>query len=246
MSEVAIASLVVGLLLGLLSVVCKAFALRVVLLIVRAWVQLYTAMLPTEVKAGRRDEIESDVWEHQRQAFNSGYSPEAIAAQIFLRWFCGVAEDLTWRISLCNSYLNNAKHVLLLGITNRVLREAALTGFAYVFYFVVLRRYLEGPLQGAFVFLRDYYAFVLTPFLGWYSFYLHRNLDCLFMRNATLLSGVLMLALGILDLLFPLPVSLTVTISITLFTLTILWTVLMLFWRGRMLALSTRNRAHTE
>ncbi len=36
--------------------------------LVRGWVRLYTAGLPADVRDGRREEIDADLWEHAREA----------------------------------------------------------------------------------------------------------------------------------------------------------------------------------
>jgi hypothetical protein len=57
------------------------------------WVRLYTRGLPADARAGRLAEIESDLWEHRRDA-GEGIRTEAAIVSRCLR---GAAADLGWR-----------------------------------------------------------------------------------------------------------------------------------------------------
>ena len=56
---------------------------------VRAWTRFYTRGLSPETAAVRRDEIDSDLWEHARSGPSS--------LQVLGRWLLGVPADLIWR-----------------------------------------------------------------------------------------------------------------------------------------------------
>lgn len=58
---------------------------------VRAWTRLYTLGLPAALRAERRADIESDLWESQHAPVG------ATAAQIVARLLFGVIDDVTWR-----------------------------------------------------------------------------------------------------------------------------------------------------
>src|SRR5215203_1149090 len=63
---------------------------RIAVLLTRWWTRLYTLGLPTEVRAARCDEIESDLWE-------SLHDPQARHPQILSRLAAGIADDICWR-----------------------------------------------------------------------------------------------------------------------------------------------------
>jgi hypothetical protein len=63
---------------------------------VRTWTWIYTSGTPAFVRDGRRQEIESDLWEHQRD--RAGESDAYVAGHILLRLLAGLADDLQWRV----------------------------------------------------------------------------------------------------------------------------------------------------
>jgi hypothetical protein len=67
--------------------------MRFAITVVRCWTALYTWRLPADLRAARRAEIESDLWElaHDREQ-------RATALQILLRCALGVADDVGWRV----------------------------------------------------------------------------------------------------------------------------------------------------
>lgn len=65
--------------------------------LVRWWVRAYTAGLPPAVRAARRAELESDLWEQQAAARLAGHSSVATGAHLGARWLLGVGADLAWR-----------------------------------------------------------------------------------------------------------------------------------------------------
>ena len=64
----------------------------------RAWAALYTRGLPADVRGERREEIDCDLWEHQRLADLEREPATSTAATILLRLIMGVPADMTWRL----------------------------------------------------------------------------------------------------------------------------------------------------
>lgn len=63
----------------------------------RRWASLYTRGLPADLRAARRDELESDLWEHTHWSTTEGRRPSRIALEITERLVAGMAADLLWR-----------------------------------------------------------------------------------------------------------------------------------------------------
>lgn len=70
---------------------------RIAELIVLAWVRVYLAGLPGQVREQRRAEIASDLYEHRLHAQEQGRSPAAAALHLLARCVAGALDDLTWR-----------------------------------------------------------------------------------------------------------------------------------------------------
>jgi len=64
----------------------------------RAWTATYTRGLPSKLQAERREEIDCDLWEHQRLADLERKPVTGIAAEILLRLILGIPSDIVWRI----------------------------------------------------------------------------------------------------------------------------------------------------
>jgi hypothetical protein len=64
--------------------------------LVRTWTWLYTSRLPPFLRDGRRQEIDSDLWEYCRDR-HAG-TDSRIAAEIVVRLLLGIGDDLLWRI----------------------------------------------------------------------------------------------------------------------------------------------------
>jgi hypothetical protein len=74
----------------------NAFVLRMAIAIARSWTRAYTRGLPSAHAGARRAEIESDLWELQRDADRGRVrSP---AAQVLGRLILGAADDVCWRL----------------------------------------------------------------------------------------------------------------------------------------------------
>jgi hypothetical protein len=64
----------------------------------RAWVRLYTRGVPADLRAARRAELDSDVWEHEQLRAAEGLHPGRVAFEIVARLAVGMAADLSWRV----------------------------------------------------------------------------------------------------------------------------------------------------
>ena len=65
--------------------------------LVRRWVRFYTGRLDPAIRDARRAEIESDLWEHRREAGLANLRPGQTGLEIVARWLLGIPADLTWR-----------------------------------------------------------------------------------------------------------------------------------------------------
>jgi hypothetical protein len=65
--------------------------------VVRRWVRRYTRGLDPAVREVRRAEIESDVWEHRREAAAAGLRPRQTGLEILARMVLGMPADIGWR-----------------------------------------------------------------------------------------------------------------------------------------------------
>src|SRR5688572_28246168 len=63
--------------------------------LVRTWTRVYTWRMPSDCRDNRRAEIESDLWELQRDARDEE-GPAAM--RVFLRLVLGMPDDVGWRI----------------------------------------------------------------------------------------------------------------------------------------------------
>lgn len=63
----------------------------------RFWVRLYTRRLPSHAAVRRRQEIESDLYEHFAEAADAGITGRRLGAEILARVLVGVPADLSWR-----------------------------------------------------------------------------------------------------------------------------------------------------
>ena len=64
----------------------------------RGWVQAYTTGLPTRIRAERKDEVVSDLWEQATDGGIEGESPNSVAANIFGRTVLGMPADVAWHV----------------------------------------------------------------------------------------------------------------------------------------------------
>lgn len=66
--------------------------------LVRRWVALYTLGLSPEVKQGRRDEIDDDLWCQAHEAAESSRTDRSVAGEILARLVFGIPADVSWRM----------------------------------------------------------------------------------------------------------------------------------------------------
>lgn len=64
----------------------------------RAWTALYTRGLPADVRGDRCEEIDCDLWEHQRLADHEREPMTSTAVVMLLRLIMGVPADIFWRL----------------------------------------------------------------------------------------------------------------------------------------------------
>ncbi len=91
-----LSTVLVGVLVFLITLCIKAFALSAVNRLVAAWVRLYTWRLPAEIRDRRRVELSSDLHEHRHAGLSEGHKPGEVAAQIFFRFLAGILADASW------------------------------------------------------------------------------------------------------------------------------------------------------
>lgn len=64
----------------------------------RSWTAVYTRGLPRDLRGERREEIDCDLWEHQRLADLEREPVTGTAAAILLRLVLGAPADVIWRL----------------------------------------------------------------------------------------------------------------------------------------------------
>ena len=83
--------------------------------LVREWVGLYTHGLPAEVRVGRIDEIESDLWSHTQEAESRAEADSALAIAILTRWLLGIDADIAWRLERGRLADRNTERITTMG-----------------------------------------------------------------------------------------------------------------------------------
>jgi hypothetical protein len=92
----------------------NGLGLRLAITAVRLWTRAYTWRLPAALRDARRDEIESDLWESQRD--RAAGLEVSLALAIFARLIAGIADDLGWRIEYASGTgLRQARVALAVG-----------------------------------------------------------------------------------------------------------------------------------
>jgi hypothetical protein len=66
--------------------------------ITRAWTATYTRGLPRDLRGERREEVDCDLWEHQRLADLERESVAGTAVEILMRMAFGIPSDIFWRL----------------------------------------------------------------------------------------------------------------------------------------------------
>jgi TonB family protein len=80
---------------------------RAALSLVRAWTRVYTAGLQTELRDARREEIESDLWEAERESQSDPSRSSALHA--IVRLAAGMPDDLGWRLEQVDAMTRTAR-----------------------------------------------------------------------------------------------------------------------------------------
>jgi hypothetical protein len=131
----------------------------------RAWVRLYTVRLPAEAKVRRRQEIESDLFEHHADAESAGVSRHRLAAEILGRVLVGVPADLTWRRALRRQshtrlYLGGTPMSISTTTASRLLNILGALTILYVWGLILGDAFVFTPAE-------DEIGLELLPFLVW-------------------------------------------------------------------------------
>ena len=97
-----------------------------------AWVATYTWGLPGDVRAERREEIDCDLWHHQRLAARRGDSSLGTATEVLSRTLLGITSDITWRARAGTSARAD-RSIRMNGALNMVAVVAASVALALLF-----------------------------------------------------------------------------------------------------------------
>lgn len=74
--------------------------------IARLWLRIYCFGLPAAARARRSLELESDLWEHERDCLERQLSPGIAGVEVFSRVIRGMPADLLWRFQLEGPQMN--------------------------------------------------------------------------------------------------------------------------------------------
>ncbi len=106
--------------------------------LVRNWARMYTLGLPSEIREARRDEIESDLWEHAHDLELGREGPAPFCAlHALIRLLTGVPDDMLWRIEQTRSHsMERDSHILSINVSSEVkemttIRETTLPNRLY-------------------------------------------------------------------------------------------------------------------
>jgi hypothetical protein len=130
-----------------------------------AWVRLYTARLPAEAKVRRRQEIESDLFEHHADGESAGVSRHRLAAEILGRVLVGVPADLTWRRALRRQsqprlHIGGTPMSISTTTATRLLNSLGVLVILYVWGLILGDAFFFTPTE-------DEIGLELLPFLVW-------------------------------------------------------------------------------
>ena len=82
-------------------------ALRLVRSLVSLWILMYTMAVPEELRTSKREEMRSELHDHESDMRQEGYRPSAIALDILYRMIRGLWNDVAWSVSHLPSTLSN-------------------------------------------------------------------------------------------------------------------------------------------
>ena len=103
--------------------------------VTRFWVNVYTRGLSRDDRGCRRDEIESDLWEHQRDGGASDIAPAAVAIEVIGRVVRGIPADVLWRFRMegpkmeINIPFERVAGALLLALVAMMVVTGAISGY---------------------------------------------------------------------------------------------------------------------
>jgi hypothetical protein len=123
----------------------------------RSWTNLYTWRLPDELRNGRRNEIESDLWEHHQLARMIDEPSHETGLEMLTRFVMGVPADLSWRIET-GAIVRSEKRSTAMTTESRRMQF-----FGWVAYFVIAMI----PITGVAATIR---GFQNDVDLGWMAF----------------------------------------------------------------------------
>jgi hypothetical protein len=112
---------------------------------IRAWVRLYTAGLPAEVRAARRDEIDDDLWCHLGDAADNGRSGRGVDGELLTRWVLGIPADVGWSLDQRARSATAARIERSPSMMDRTLGGWAVA--ASLIYLALLALYIPGGYQ---------------------------------------------------------------------------------------------------
>ncbi|MGH7515648.1 MAG: hypothetical protein ACREOQ_22345 [Gemmatimonadales bacterium] len=103
--------------------------------VIKLWVWTYTSLLPGRIRARRRAELRSDLWEQEEDDRKQGFSRHAAALRLLVRALVGLPADIAWALPIAmargRKSLERAvavAYMLLLVLTIALLGRFALLG----------------------------------------------------------------------------------------------------------------------
>jgi hypothetical protein len=105
----------------------SALLLRAATAVVRGWTRLYTRGLAPDVRARRRAEIESELWECRAAARR----PASDAAQILIRLVLGVVDDVGWSMENRRAHPRRSRRTIAVAAGAAVLLTLIWIGAAF-------------------------------------------------------------------------------------------------------------------
>ncbi len=85
----------------------------------RRWARLYTRNLPTAAAADRRDELESDLWEHGNDVALHSTGHRRYQLEVVVRVLLGAPADIAWRRAVRAQSQSLRKGVIMNGYIRR-------------------------------------------------------------------------------------------------------------------------------
>ena len=134
--------------------------------LVRAWVRLYTASLPSDVARRRREEIEADVHDHLAHERDVDTPDGFVARDIVWRMARGMPADISWRRHVAHQKGDSVKtFVLVLVVALAVAAAAFVTDSALLVLVSVALMGADIVAMSALTLRSAYRANVAVPFV---------------------------------------------------------------------------------